>query len=145
MGSRGVPIDNLLSQYIISIYFVTTTLSTCGFGDIYATTHDPVEHGVILLLQFIGMLFYSLTINRVQSFLISDEILSADYSNHMADVVENLIVKVSKQLPANLNQAIPAEKLKEWKQHTLKYFRESPCAFLAENTFYDTLSQNMKI
>ena len=62
----------------------------------------------------------------------------------MADVVENLIIKVARQLPSNSNP-IPGEKIKEWKQHTLKYFRESPNAFLVENSFYNTLSQNMKV
>ena len=39
---------------------------------------------------------------------------------------------------------IPAGKIKDWKQYTLKYFRDSPNAFLIENTFYNTLSANMK-
>jgi len=62
MGSRGVPQDDHKMQYIVAIYFVTTTLSTCGFGDIYPTNRDTTETFVVLVLQFIGMLFYSLTI-----------------------------------------------------------------------------------
>ena len=50
MNEMGVSQDDFVEQYIISIYFVTTTLSTCGFGDIKATKHDATEHGVILLL-----------------------------------------------------------------------------------------------
>jgi len=42
------------------------------------------------------MLFYSLTIERVQKFMMSDEIASGDYATHMAEVVENLIVKVGR-------------------------------------------------
>lgn len=49
-------------MYIISLYFVTTTLTTCGFGDIYATQGDWVEAGMLFILQFVGMLFYSMTI-----------------------------------------------------------------------------------
>jgi len=29
--------DNFVQQYIVAIYFVTTTLSTCGYGDISAS------------------------------------------------------------------------------------------------------------
>lgn len=62
MGGRDVDEYAFKEQYIIAIYFVTTTLSTCGFGDISATRGDPVESSAILLLQFVGMLFYSMTI-----------------------------------------------------------------------------------
>lgn len=50
MGSRDVPEDQYDKQYIIAIYFVTTTLSTCGFGDISATRGDSLESLAILLL-----------------------------------------------------------------------------------------------
>ena len=62
MGQKEVAQDNKTEQYVIALYFVTTTLTTCGFGDIYATQGDPVEAGVIFFLQFVGMLFYSMTI-----------------------------------------------------------------------------------
>jgi len=65
MGSRDVPVDDKKHQYVIAIYFVTTTLSTCGFGDISAQPGDATESVVILFLQFVGMLFYSMTIQKV--------------------------------------------------------------------------------
>ena len=96
MGGQGVDKDYLGQQYIIAIYFVTTTLSTCGFGDIFATRGDAIEALVILLFQFVGMLFYSQTIEKVQSFMTTDVISPGDYANHMVEVVENLIVKVGR-------------------------------------------------
>ena len=74
MGTRDVGLEDLLHQYIIALYFVTTTLSTCGFGDISASPGDAIEALVILLFQFVGMLFYSQTIDKVQSFMTSDSI-----------------------------------------------------------------------
>ena len=67
MGPDGQDIDpnSFSSQYIVSFYFVTTTLSTCGFGDIGPTPRDPVETGVITVIIFIGMLFYSYTIQKI--------------------------------------------------------------------------------
>jgi len=59
MGGQGVDHHDLGQQYIIAVYFVTTTLSTCGYGDICASSGDAIEALVILLFQFIGMLFYS--------------------------------------------------------------------------------------
>lgn len=37
MGNNGVDENKPVDQYIIAIYFVTTTLSTCGFGDLSAS------------------------------------------------------------------------------------------------------------
>jgi hypothetical protein len=37
LGHKGVSEDDWTQQYIVALYFVTTTLSTCGFGDISAT------------------------------------------------------------------------------------------------------------
>jgi hypothetical protein len=50
MNAEGINKDAFVEQYIIAIYFVTTTLSTCGYGDIVATKHDAMEHLAILLL-----------------------------------------------------------------------------------------------
>ena len=50
MSQKGVDKDDQRMQYIIAIYFVTTTLSTCGFGDIHATYRDRIETLVVLLL-----------------------------------------------------------------------------------------------
>jgi hypothetical protein len=54
--------NNFIDKYVIAVYFVTTTLTTCGFGDLSATSGDWYESMSIMGLQFVGMLFYSLTI-----------------------------------------------------------------------------------
>lgn len=65
IGIRNYSQDNYIEMYNVALYFVTTTLSTCGFGDIYATHQDVVENMFVLILQFVGLLFYSYTINEV--------------------------------------------------------------------------------
>jgi len=72
MGSKGLIETDYKNQYIVAIYFVTTTLSTCGFGDISATRGNLLESLAILLLQFFGMIFYSMSIQKVQSYFVSD-------------------------------------------------------------------------
>lgn len=96
MGNRDIGRDEVGKQYIVAIYFVTTTLSTCGFGDISATKRDAGESATILVLQFVGMLFYSMTIQKVQSFIASDDIPASEYANHMVEVIDNLIVKIGR-------------------------------------------------
>ena len=96
MGRRDIDEFNFPDQYIIAVYFVTTTLSTCGFGDISATRGDLLESLATLLLQFFGMIFYSMSIQKVQSFVVSDQILASDYATIMQELVENLVVKVGR-------------------------------------------------
>ena len=38
-------------------YYVTTTITTIGYGDIYGVT--PVEKAYIVLLEFIGILLFT--------------------------------------------------------------------------------------
>ena len=67
-------------------------MSTCGFGDHSATTGDGVESVCVLCLQFVGMLFYSTTIDKVQSFMEFEEAEAGEYANDMVEEIENLIV-----------------------------------------------------
>jgi len=52
--------------------------------------------------------------------MVSDEITAGEYANFMVEVVENLIVKVGRQLPPD--KKIPGDVINEWKNYTLKYF-----------------------
>jgi len=50
----------------------------------------------------------------------TDVISPGDYANHMVEVVENLIVKVGRQLPPD--RQIPGETITDWKRYTVRYF-----------------------
>jgi hypothetical protein len=52
--------------------------------------------------------------------MITDEISPGEYANQMVEVVENLIVKVGRQLP--IDRKIPGDVIKDWRIYTLKYF-----------------------
>lgn len=43
LGSTGVKEFDPPGQYVIALYFVTTTLSTCGFGDLTPKSGDKYE------------------------------------------------------------------------------------------------------
>lgn len=57
------------TKYVDSIYFVTTTMTTVGYGDFSATNENVIgnarEQLFIGLLQFCGILFFSYISNRV--------------------------------------------------------------------------------
>lgn len=72
---------------------MVTTITTCGYGDILPTTGDAVEHAAVLASEFVGMFFYALTMEKLQSYFVGDEI-TTDFPSHMVDMLEILIVKV---------------------------------------------------
>jgi hypothetical protein len=65
LGGAGVAREDSVACYVTALYFVTTTLSTCGFGDLCPTSGDKFEAFFVLILQFVGMFFYSSTIDRI--------------------------------------------------------------------------------
>ena len=60
----------------------------------------------------------------------------------MVEVVENLIVKVGRQL--TMDRKIPGDVINEWKSLTNQYFTLSPNAFLYENQNYHIISEHMR-
>ena len=75
--------------------------------------------------------------------MINDEIQADEYANFMVEVVENLIVKVGRQLPPQ--RQIPGETIQNWKANTLKFFQSSPNVFLIENEFYNIMDSQTQI
>jgi heme/copper-type cytochrome/quinol oxidase subunit 3 len=99
MKAKGADEEEFKQQYVMALYFVTTTLSTCGFGDISAKRGDAVETLAVLLLQFFGMIFYSMSIQKVQSLVNNDNVPASEYANSMQELTDNLVVKVGRQMP----------------------------------------------
>jgi hypothetical protein len=52
--------------------------------------------------------------------MLTDDITAGEYANYMVEIVENLIVKVGRQLPAD--KKIPGEVINQWRKYTLRYF-----------------------
>ena len=99
MHFQGIHANDFTKQYVAALYFVTTTLTTCGFGDIAATQGDNVEALVMTFLEFIGLLFYSYSIDKMQTILAdSTSKPTGEYTANMIEEYETLIVKVGRAL-----------------------------------------------
>jgi cytochrome c biogenesis protein CcdA len=96
MGSKGVLQESYYDQYVTSFYFVTTTISTAGFGDISATSKDNVECFAFSILIFIGLLFYSYAVQNFQALIVEENVNSENYAFHMRELIENIIVKLGR-------------------------------------------------
>ena len=75
--------------------------------------------------------------------MVTAEVTPGEYANFMVEEAENLIVKVGRQLPAEMK--IPGEVIKDWRLYTLYYFQKSPNAFLSDNELYGEISETMKV
>ena len=53
-------------QYMASLYWTYTTMSTVGYGDIYAGT--DIERVLAILVMVFGVCFFSFTIGSISSF-----------------------------------------------------------------------------
>lgn len=58
---------HMFSQYLASFYFILTTITTVGYGDIHPKT-DP-EIGFCILLMIIGVVSYSMAIGAFASMI----------------------------------------------------------------------------
>ena len=63
--------SELPTVYIDSLYFVTTSMTTVGYGDIVASSSEPERNSILMMftmiMQFSGILLFSLTSLRVRS------------------------------------------------------------------------------
>lgn len=64
-------LSELFRVYIDSLYFVTTSMTTVGYGDIVASSTVPETNAILMMftmiMQFSGILLFSLTSLRVRS------------------------------------------------------------------------------
>ena len=54
------PYDHDAHMYVDAIYFVTTTMTSVGYGDISAFGSGEISMGVVMFTQFFGMLGFSI-------------------------------------------------------------------------------------
>ena len=64
VGSRH---SDATTVYIKSLYWVVTTLTTVGYGDIYG--ESEYEFVYTMVVEFIGILVFSIIMSTVNSFL----------------------------------------------------------------------------
>ena len=58
----------------------------------------------------------------------NDEVSSGEYAHSMTEIVENMVVKVSKIIPQSQNK-IDGGEIADWKLYTINYFKYSPNSF----------------
>lgn len=79
--SRGIEESEIIDQYLASMYFIITTLTTVGYGDISASTNAEIIVAILLMMG--GVLGYSISVGTVSSVLMQEDQRNTIISNKM--------------------------------------------------------------
>jgi hypothetical protein len=90
-------------QYLRSVYWVTTTIATIGYGD-YAPNHDSnLQIVYTIVVQLFGVGMYTFVIANVSSLVANIDVARTAYQRHMEEV--NSYLKAQK-VPAELQERV---------------------------------------
>jgi hypothetical protein len=62
---NGYMLDSQINIYVNAIYFVTTTATTIGYGDIWGETNS--EKLFLVFLEFAGILVFSMITGKIRN------------------------------------------------------------------------------
>ena len=149
--------QQILNQYVVSIYWATATLTTVGFGDISAVS--SIEQTFAMMLFLVGTAAYTIIVTNLEDLVSHMDVTSYIHKNrlgrlenflHREQVSENFLRKnalyhdkiwalsrgaqgkeVKSFLPTNVYSALVSTVMKE-SLYAMFFFRERTNDFLAD-------------
>ncbi|GAB4823679.1 hypothetical protein N2152v2_010725 [Parachlorella kessleri] len=125
-----------LTQWMASVFFVLTTMTTNGYGDIHPVT--PVEQAVACLFMVISVFYFGFVVNVVGD-LLHYASRATRAGNVLRTKMEDIDVWMSERyLPPDLKERVRQFYLEVWAQHTGagmpegEYFEELPVGLRGE-------------
>lgn len=73
-------------QYLRSVYWVTTTIATIGYGDYYPNHDSNLQIFYTIVVQLFGVGMYTFVIANVSSLVANIDVARAAYQRHMEEV-----------------------------------------------------------
>ena len=125
-------------DYLASIYFIMTTFSLVGYGEMSGTTSE--EMCLLLILEFAGISVFSMLIARITRIIQSKGVIK-DLVKEKEDNLDRWVLKLA--------NAYPEEELNNEIEDVLRYYlqQEQQYAlhgYLFRYNFYNLLSPQLK-
>lgn len=90
-------------QYLRSVYWVTTTIATIGYGDYYPNHESNLQILYTIVVQLFGVGMYTFVIANVSSLVANLDVARAAYQRHLEEV--NSYLKAQK-IPPELQERV---------------------------------------
>lgn len=103
--------------YITSLYWVVTTLTTVGYGDIFGSTKE--EYIYTMIVEFIGILVFSIIMGTVNTFLSAQG--DIDIVEAKKDQVDVWLVKLDNSRMSKSLPKILYDKIKHYIEESLTH------------------------
>eukprot|EP00873_Tetraselmis_striata_P000463 jgi/Tetstr1/420727/TSEL_011810.t1 len=117
--SRPLAELSFTQQYIASLYWATTTVTTVGYGDIVPA--NPFEMGIACLVEFLGVLVFGLLIGTLSAVFI-DNSRDTRRSQLLRDRLQEASEWMNAcHLPKDLRQAVQAFYRDVWKRQLMTH------------------------
>lgn len=134
--------DNLMVHYFESLYLMTTTISTVGYGDFKGFySVEPYWHFEMTYLIFVtitGIILFGTVANQIFKY---KTLLTV---HEMVNVRVKEIEIYMYQISATLEENIPLQYIHQCKKHVELSIRNSTKFHFKENPFYQQLSPKLQ-
>lgn len=107
----------MADEYITAYYWVVTTLTTVGYGDIIGYT--PEEYIFNMIVEFIGIAFFSFIMGSINSVLLADD--SVDMTEEQLERVDIWLVKLDNSRASKTLPKVLYEKIKDYIKESYSY------------------------
>ena len=125
--------------YIASLYWIFTTLTTVGYGEIVGFTNE--EMGYTLLIEFIGVFMFAFLMSNIFSLIQTAEADNVEVLENKTEELDQWISKIDR---ANRDRKLPGDLVDELKSFFRNYWQKDHTTIQSDETFLNQLPRELR-
>jgi len=137
MGYNGSDTNTL---YITSLYWVFTTLSTVGYGDIYGSLTD--EYLYNMAVEFIGVFLFAYMMSNINTFIIQLDNNNSEIMEKNTEELDQWIMKIDRANPPT--KKLEESMVKEINEFFQTYWQKDHTMINTDDNFLNQLPRDLK-